>query len=60
MNFKYRVGIGESIYALITCCPDIIFHLVKLSQYSVQPAEIHYQAVKQLFKYLRATIDNVL
>ena len=60
MNFKYRVCIGEAIYALITCRPDISFPLVKLSQYSVQPAEVHYQAVKQLFKYLRATVQDGL
>ena len=58
MNFNYRQAIGELIYAMVTCRPDISFPLIKLSQYSSNPAEIHYQAVIQIFRYLHATIDD--
>ena len=33
-GFTYRQGIGELLYAMITCRPDILFPLIKLSQYS--------------------------
>ena len=31
------------------------YPLIKLSQYSTKPAQIHYEAVKQVFKYIAAT-----
>jgi hypothetical protein len=34
MGFGYRQGIGELIYALVTCRLDISFSVIKLSQYS--------------------------
>ena len=40
---------------MVTCRPDISFPLIKLSQYSTTPAEEHYLAIKQLFKYVKAT-----
>ena len=60
MNFNYRQAIGELIYAMVTCRPDISFPLIKLSQYSSNPAKVHYQAVIQIFRYLNATIDDGL
>ena len=54
-GFSYRSAIGEIIYALVTCRPDISFPCIKLSQYSARPAQIHFDAIKHLFKYLYAT-----
>jgi dUTP pyrophosphatase len=55
MGFNYRQAIGELIYAMVTCRPDISYPLIKLSQYSSNPAEAHYMAVKDIFYYLKAT-----
>ena len=55
MGFSYKQGIGELVYALVTCCPDISFQLIKLSQYSSKPARIHFEAVKGLYQYLKDT-----
>ena len=55
LGFSYRQGIGEIIYALVTCRPDISFAAIKLSQYSANPAKIHYSALKDVFRYLKAT-----
>ena len=60
MGFSYRQTLGEILYAMITCRPDIAFPVIKLSQYSNSPAEIHYQALKNVFRYLRSTIDHGL
>jgi hypothetical protein len=54
-NFNYRQAIGEAIYAMTIARPDIAYAVIKLSQYSANPARIHYQAVRQLFKYLALT-----
>jgi hypothetical protein len=58
LKFTYRQAIGELIYALVTCRPDLSFSIVKLAQYSAAPAAIHFEAVKQVYKYLQATQDR--
>ena len=54
-GFTYRQGIGEILYALVTCRPDISYATIKLSQYSTRPAKIHFDALKEVYKYLQAT-----
>ena len=58
LGFSYRQAIGELIYALVTCRPDISFATIKLSQYSAAPALCHFAAVKDIFRYLQATKDD--
>ena len=54
-GFKYRQGVGEILFAMVTCRPDICFPIVKLSQYSIAPARIHFDALKHLYRYLKCT-----
>ena len=58
MQFNYRQAIGELIFAMVTCRPDISFPLIKLSQHSANPAKVHYEAVINIFRYLHATKDE--
>ena len=60
MKFSYRQALGEILFAMITCRPDISFATIKLSQYANSPAEIHYTALKNVFRYLRNTVDDGL
>ena len=60
MGFSYRTVIGELIYAMVTCCPDISFAVTKLSQYASKPDRCHYVAVKNVFCYLASTKDEGL
>ena len=60
MGFSYCQALGEILYAIITCRPDLSFAIIKLSQYSINPAEVHNQALKNAFRYLRTTIDHGL
>ena len=55
MGFNYRQALGEILYAMVTCRPDISVSTTKLSQYSQNPAEEHYVALKNIFRYLRYT-----
>ena len=57
-GYSYRQAIGELIYAMVTCRPDISFALIKLSQYSASPAEEHFTAVHNIYKYLKKTPNN--
>jgi hypothetical protein len=60
MGFSYRQAIGELIFALTICRPDIAVPVIKLSQYASRPAPEHYKAVKAVFVYLNATRDDGL
>ena len=58
LGFSYHQAIGELIYALVICQPNILFSTIKLSQYSASPAKIHYDAVKDIYRYLKATKND--
>ena len=60
MRSTYRQVIGELLFAAITCRPDILYCIIKLSQYNTKPACIHYLAVKRVFRYLRDTVNDGL
>jgi len=45
MKFSYRQALGEVLYAMVTCRPDISMAVTKLSQYANSPSEIHYNAL---------------
>jgi hypothetical protein len=46
MQIKYRGGVGELIWAMTTCCPDLAYASVKLSQSNSTPAEHHFHSLK--------------
>ena len=58
MGFHYRQVIGEIIYPMMKCRPDIAFHATKLSQFMENPAEVHYVALRQLCEYLAQTLTD--
>jgi hypothetical protein len=60
MGFSYRQAIGELIFALTICHPDIAVPVIKLSQHASCPAVEHYKAVKAVFVYLNATREDRL
>jgi KUP system potassium uptake protein len=46
---------GEILYPMVKCRPDISTHAILLSQFINNPGEVHYIALKQLATYLIAT-----
>jgi hypothetical protein len=58
MGFHYRQVIGEVLYPMTKCRPDVAFHITKLSQYMDNPAEEHYLTLRQLCKYLASTLTD--
>ena len=56
-GFSYRQAVGELIWAMVTCRPDISFPVIKVSQFAANPGEQHYEAVREIFRYLQATRD---
>lgn len=60
MGFKYRKLLGELLFCMVTCRPDISFPVIKLAKFANQPGEIHYNALKGVLRYLRSTVDQGL
>ena len=58
MQIKYKSGVGELIWAMTTCRPNIAFTSVKLSQSNSAPAEHHYHGLKHSIRYLYATRND--
>lgn len=60
MGFNYRNALGEALFAMITCRPDILFPIIKLSKFVNNLAQVNYQALKNVLSYLRETMDDGL
>ena len=43
---------------MVTCRPGISFPLIKFSQYSAKPTDIHFVVLRQIYCYLRDTPDE--
>jgi hypothetical protein len=52
MQIKYKGGVGELIWTMTTCRPDIAFTSVKLSQSNSAPAKHHCHGLKHAIQYL--------
>jgi hypothetical protein len=57
-RIKYRKAIGELIWPMTTCRPDIAQATVKCAQASAAPADVHFCAVKSIFRFLAATTSD--
>jgi hypothetical protein len=57
MGIKYRKLMGEILFPMVKCRPDVSSHAILLSQYMNNPGEAHYTALKHLLHYLVLTKD---
>jgi hypothetical protein len=55
MGIQYRHVIGEIMYPMIKCRPDITTNAILLSQYMDNPGEDHYVALRYQVQYLANT-----
>ena len=60
MGFKYRTATGGLLFVMVTCRPDISNAVIKLTQFNVNPARCHYEAVIRVYRYLNATKNRGL
>ena len=57
---KYSQLIGSLLYIANKSRPDISYAVSRLSRYTHNPSEIHWTALKRVFRYLRGTLDYAL
>ena len=48
----FKSGLGLLMYLMVRTRPDIAFAVCKLSTFSNNPTDIHWQALKRVFRYL--------
>ena len=53
----YQAMIGSLIYLMIGLRPDIAWSITHLSQYMQNLTQLHVDACKHIFHYLRGTLD---
>ena len=58
MGLPYCSGIGELLWAVSTCRPDLCYASVRSSQHSVCPAREHYHGLRHSLKYMYVTRDD--
>ncbi len=60
MGFSYHSSIGQLVYAMVCCRPDLSFATVKLSQHNTCPGRVHFNGVQHALKYLYHTQSKSL
>lgn len=55
MGLNYQQAIGKLICAYTLCQIEIAIAAIAFSQFLQHPVEIHYNDIKQVFVYLKAT-----
>jgi len=59
IDAPYRQAIGSLMYLMIGSRPDLAFAVGRLSQYSENPSQENWVAVKRVFRYINGTKDFV-
>ncbi len=58
MHLSYHSGVGELIWTITSCCPDLANTSVKLSQSNSCPHEHQYHRLCHALKHLHTTWDD--
>ena len=52
---RYQAAVGCILYIMHATRPNIAYTIIRLSQYSSNPRTIHWEGIKRLLQYLKAT-----
>ncbi|KAJ5137217.1 Reverse transcriptase RNA-dependent DNA polymerase [Penicillium atrosanguineum] len=51
----YQEQVGSLVWVVVSTRPDVLWAVCKLAKYSHNPASLHFQAVKRVFRYLKGS-----
>jgi hypothetical protein len=60
VSAAYAQAIGSLLYCALCTRPDIAFSVHTLAQYTKNPSQVHWTAVKRVFRYLKGTQNQSL
>lgn len=56
-DVPYRAAIGSLLYCAMLTRPDLLYPTVLLSRFCTAPEKKHWTAIKDLFRYLKGTVN---
>ncbi|CAM8983199.1 unnamed protein product [Rhodiola kirilowii] len=56
-QLEYSQVIGCLMYVMTSTRPDIAYAVGKLSRYTSNPSNLHWEAIKRVLKYLKGTMN---
>ena len=56
-DIPYHKALSFLMYVALGTRPDIAFAVQTVSQFSINPGPVHWEAVEHIFRYLKGTID---
>ncbi|CAM8900586.1 unnamed protein product [Rhodiola kirilowii] len=56
-QLEYSQVIGCLMYPMMSTRPDIAYSVGKLSRYTSNPSNLHWEAIKRVLKYLKRTMN---
>ncbi|KAL4309465.1 hypothetical protein GQ457_01G014250 [Hibiscus cannabinus] len=59
-DIPYSSAVGSLMYAMICTRPDIAYDVGMVSRFLSNPGKVHWEAVKWILRYLRATTNKCL
>ncbi|CAM8917174.1 unnamed protein product [Rhodiola kirilowii] len=59
-QLEYSQAIGCLMYTMMSTRPDIAYAVGKLSRYTSNPSNLHWEAIKRVLKYLKGTMNYSL
>jgi hypothetical protein len=54
---KYQEAIGSLMYVMVQTRPDIAYAVSTVAQFSSNPNDMHWNAVKRIFRYLKGSLN---
>ena len=57
---RYQAAVGSILYIMHATLPDIAYTIIRLSQYSSCPRQVHWDGVKRVLRYLKGSKDLTL
>ena len=57
IRVPYQSAVGTLMYLAVCTRPDILYAVTVVARFMHNPGEVHWTAVKRIFRYLRGTIN---